>query len=62
VLVEAGVERARLDAVRSEAQRTVAEALQRAKGWPDPEPEARFEHVFVAGGPALAAAGARVPA
>jgi TPP-dependent pyruvate/acetoin dehydrogenase alpha subunit len=62
VLVEAGVERARLDAVRSEAQRTVAEALQRAKGWPDPEPEARFEHVFVAGGPALAAGGARVPA
>jgi TPP-dependent pyruvate/acetoin dehydrogenase alpha subunit len=47
-LVAAGVERERLDELRADAERAVTEALQRAKGWPDPDPEARFEHVFVA--------------
>jgi TPP-dependent pyruvate/acetoin dehydrogenase alpha subunit len=31
---------------RAAAERAVAEALERAKGWPDPEPGARFEHVY----------------
>jgi TPP-dependent pyruvate/acetoin dehydrogenase alpha subunit len=47
-LVEAGVERGRLEAVRSDAERMVAEALERAKGWPDPDLDSRFENVFAA--------------
>jgi acetoin:2,6-dichlorophenolindophenol oxidoreductase subunit alpha len=45
-LRDGGVESKRLDAVRHQAERAVAEALERAKGWPDPEPETRLEHVF----------------
>jgi TPP-dependent pyruvate/acetoin dehydrogenase alpha subunit len=45
-LAAAGIERARLDAVRAGAERTVAEALDRAKGWPDPDPAARLENVY----------------
>jgi TPP-dependent pyruvate/acetoin dehydrogenase alpha subunit len=47
-LAEAGVERARLDGLRAAAERSVAEALERAKGWPDPDPDSRFEHVYAA--------------
>jgi len=45
-LAAAGVGADRLGAIRSEAERTVAEALERAKGWPDPDPASRLEHVF----------------
>ena len=45
-LVEAGVERARCDAIRERAQAVVADALERAMGWDEPAPEARFEDVL----------------
>jgi TPP-dependent pyruvate/acetoin dehydrogenase alpha subunit len=45
-LAAAGVERARLDELRSAAERAVVEALERAKGWRDPDPAARLEHVY----------------
>jgi acetoin:2,6-dichlorophenolindophenol oxidoreductase subunit alpha len=45
-LAAAGVERARLEELRAAAERTVADALERARGWPDPEPAARLEHVY----------------
>jgi acetoin:2,6-dichlorophenolindophenol oxidoreductase subunit alpha len=54
-LTEHGVERARLDELRNAAERAVAEALERAKRWADPDPQSRFEHVFVDAAP-------RVPA
>jgi TPP-dependent pyruvate/acetoin dehydrogenase alpha subunit len=47
-LAAAGVDRGQLERIREEARRTVAEALERAKGWPDPDPESRFEHVYAA--------------
>jgi TPP-dependent pyruvate/acetoin dehydrogenase alpha subunit len=47
-LAAAGVDRARMDGVRAAAERTVAEALERAKSWPDPDPDSRFEHVYAA--------------
>ena len=45
-LAAAGVDAERLDAIRAEAERTVADALERAKGWPDPDLASRLEHVF----------------
>jgi TPP-dependent pyruvate/acetoin dehydrogenase alpha subunit len=42
------VPQAALDAVRDEAQSAVAAALERARSWPEPDPAARFEHVYVA--------------
>jgi pyruvate dehydrogenase E1 component alpha subunit len=45
-LTGAGVDAARLDELRSTAERSVADALERAKGWPDPAPESRMEHVY----------------
>jgi pyruvate dehydrogenase E1 component alpha subunit len=45
-LRESGVPRERLDELRATAARTVGEALERAKGWPDPDPAARFDHVY----------------
>jgi acetoin:2,6-dichlorophenolindophenol oxidoreductase subunit alpha len=45
-LVAAGVDRGQLDKLRADVERAVAQALQRAKGWPDPLPAARFEHVY----------------
>ncbi|MGH2945096.1 MAG: thiamine pyrophosphate-dependent dehydrogenase E1 component subunit alpha [Solirubrobacteraceae bacterium] len=45
-LTAAGMERARLEALRSAAQRAVAEALERAKGWPDPDPESRLKNTY----------------
>jgi acetoin:2,6-dichlorophenolindophenol oxidoreductase subunit alpha len=56
-LAAAGVERGRLDELRAAAERAVAAALERAKRWPDPDPDARFENVFAAD-----AAARRVPA
>jgi TPP-dependent pyruvate/acetoin dehydrogenase alpha subunit len=47
-LAAAGVDRAHLDGLRAAAERTVAEALERAKSWPDPDPGSRFEHVYAA--------------
>jgi acetoin:2,6-dichlorophenolindophenol oxidoreductase subunit alpha len=45
-LRERGVTRERLEGLRTTAERTVADALERAKGWPDPDPAARFDHVY----------------
>jgi pyruvate dehydrogenase E1 component alpha subunit len=45
-LQEAGVEQSRLDAVRHAAERDVTEALERARGWPEPHPDTRLEHVY----------------
>jgi len=45
-LAAAGVDAERLDAIRAQAERTVADALERAKGWPDPDLASRLEHVF----------------
>ena len=45
-LVEAGVEADRCTQLHAAAQTTVAAALERAMGWPDPRPESRLEHVL----------------
>jgi pyruvate dehydrogenase E1 component alpha subunit len=45
-LQDAGVDAAEIEATRQAAARAVEEALARAKAWPDPELEARFEHVY----------------
>jgi TPP-dependent pyruvate/acetoin dehydrogenase alpha subunit len=45
-LTDAGVDRGRLDELRAAAERAVADALERAKAWPDPEPASRMEHVY----------------
>lgn len=45
-LATAGVERDRLEAVRTQAEQDVLDALERARGWPDPDPESRLEHVY----------------
>jgi pyruvate dehydrogenase E1 component alpha subunit len=45
-LREAGVTPAEVDAVRVKADREVAGALERARSWPDPAPEARLEQVY----------------
>jgi len=45
-LLGAGAEQERLDAVRAEAEQAVLDALERAKGWPDPALESRLEHVY----------------
>jgi pyruvate dehydrogenase E1 component alpha subunit len=45
-LLEGGTSQEELDRIRAEAERTVDEALARAQEWPDPDPDARFEHVF----------------
>lgn len=45
-LVAAGVERFRCDQIRADAEQSVADALERAKSWPDPDPASRLEHVY----------------
>jgi acetoin:2,6-dichlorophenolindophenol oxidoreductase subunit alpha len=45
-LLEAGVEAERVEAVRAGAAAAVAEALERARSWPEPEPDSRFEDVW----------------
>jgi TPP-dependent pyruvate/acetoin dehydrogenase alpha subunit len=45
-LVAAGVEQSRCDGLRARAERDVIDALERAKGWPDPSAESRLEHVL----------------
>ena len=45
-LVAQGVEQERLDAMRAEAEKTVADALERAMSWDDPAPESRLEDVY----------------
>ena len=45
-LVATGVSQASLDGIRTGAEHAVLEALERARGWPDPAPEARLEHVY----------------
>jgi pyruvate dehydrogenase E1 component alpha subunit len=47
-LFEAGVDGDRLEAVRDEAKRAVAEALEEARSWEEPDPASRFEHVWAA--------------
>jgi TPP-dependent pyruvate/acetoin dehydrogenase alpha subunit len=46
VLLERGVEQARLDAVRESAERKVQEHLERALSWPEPPIESRLENVY----------------
>lgn len=45
-LVAAGIDQARCDQIRADVQQSVAEALERAKSWPDPNPETRLDHVY----------------
>ncbi|HWV86611.1 MAG TPA: thiamine pyrophosphate-dependent dehydrogenase E1 component subunit alpha [Capillimicrobium sp.] len=45
-LLAAGVEQATLDEMRATAERTVADALERAMSWADPAPETRLEDVY----------------
>jgi acetoin:2,6-dichlorophenolindophenol oxidoreductase subunit alpha len=46
VLLDAAVSRERLDEVRATAEADVAAALERARGWPEPPPDARFDDVY----------------
>jgi pyruvate dehydrogenase E1 component alpha subunit len=41
-----GVDQTEMDAIRDDAERTVRTALDRAKGWPEPRAESRFEYVY----------------
>lgn len=45
-LLAAGTGQGEIDAVKAAAEQAVAEALDRATGWPDPDPESRLEHVY----------------
>jgi TPP-dependent pyruvate/acetoin dehydrogenase alpha subunit len=45
-LIGAGVQRSRCEQIREAAERDVLDALDRARGWPDPGPESRLEHVW----------------
>jgi pyruvate dehydrogenase E1 component alpha subunit len=45
-LSEAGVAEERIQEVADGAETAVAEALERARGWPDADPESRFTHVY----------------
>jgi TPP-dependent pyruvate/acetoin dehydrogenase alpha subunit len=40
------VEQALIDALREAAETAVAQAVERAKAWPDPDPRTRLEHVY----------------
>jgi pyruvate dehydrogenase E1 component alpha subunit len=46
-LIEEGVSEAELETLRETVASEITEALDRAKSWPDPEPQSRFEHVLV---------------
>jgi pyruvate dehydrogenase E1 component alpha subunit len=45
-LLAAGVEQERIDDVRAATEAAVLEALERARSWPEPDPESRLEHVY----------------
>jgi TPP-dependent pyruvate/acetoin dehydrogenase alpha subunit len=45
-LAGGGVSADTIERVGAQAEAAVREALERAKAWPDPDPSARFEHVF----------------
>jgi acetoin:2,6-dichlorophenolindophenol oxidoreductase subunit alpha len=45
-LLGAGTSQEELDTIRAEAERVVDDALTRAQQWPEPAPDARFDHVF----------------
>jgi TPP-dependent pyruvate/acetoin dehydrogenase alpha subunit len=45
-LADEGVERRKLQEIRERAEHDVIDALERARGWPDPDPESRLEHVW----------------
>jgi pyruvate dehydrogenase E1 component alpha subunit len=45
-LTDSGVPEADLEALREQVAAEVTEALDRAKSWPDPEAESRFENVL----------------
>jgi len=46
MLRERDVDDASLAAVRDDAEQRVVAALETAKGWPDPDPASRLEHVY----------------
>jgi TPP-dependent pyruvate/acetoin dehydrogenase alpha subunit len=45
-LLAAGVEQEQLDEIAAAAEQAVADALGRAREWPDPDLDARLEHVY----------------
>ena len=45
-LLARGVEAERIERIRADATATVEEHAERAKSWPEPDPDARFEHVY----------------
>jgi TPP-dependent pyruvate/acetoin dehydrogenase alpha subunit len=45
-LLTTGIGQSQLDEVRAQAQQSVDDALERAKGWPDPDLASRFDHVY----------------
>jgi pyruvate dehydrogenase E1 component alpha subunit len=45
-LVEQGVSQDQLDTMRADAEKTVADALERAMSWDDPAPQSRLEDVY----------------
>jgi TPP-dependent pyruvate/acetoin dehydrogenase alpha subunit len=45
-LIEDGVDENQIAELRGTVQQQVIDALERAKSWPEPELESRFEHVF----------------
>ncbi len=47
--VHDGVSSQDIDAARARAETAVAEALQRALDWPEPDPASRFDYVWAAG-------------
>jgi acetoin:2,6-dichlorophenolindophenol oxidoreductase subunit alpha len=45
-LLAGGASQDDLDRIRREGEQAVDDALARAQDWPEPDPDARFEHVF----------------
>jgi TPP-dependent pyruvate/acetoin dehydrogenase alpha subunit len=45
-LIEGGVAEAELQALRASVEQDVEGALERAKSWPDPTPQSRFENIL----------------
>jgi TPP-dependent pyruvate/acetoin dehydrogenase alpha subunit len=45
-LLTGGVGQPQLDELRAQAQQAVDDALERANGWPEPDLDSRFQHVY----------------
>ena len=45
-LPRAGIGQSQLDELRARAQQAVDDALERAKGWPEPDLDSRLDHVY----------------